>query len=225
MSIHPDIDDLERRLNRLEQQFGRLQRGFLPVSVHPAWPLMLGIAGVVFGFLGVGSPGHYYHALFSVLLLLLLYHRQRLLIMPRNWKWPLVIVNFVLLCLLLQFLIGGGITYPFDWIKVPVIHDASSSQEKSWYSAFVPDFRVQWQAIPGLGEWEIDITKIQTFLLITVLAGALFRFEPFTSIAALTLLIISLPAYLRFNWDWIVPFLAAAGVCLYLQTDISRARP
>jgi hypothetical protein len=222
MSIH-GIDDLEKRLNRLEQQFGRTTpRRFPQVSFHPAWPFLLGLAGVVLGFLGVGYPHHYYQVLFSILLLMLLYHRGRLLIMPGKWKWPLIVVNFGLLCLLFQFLIGGGITHPFDWIKVPVIHDASSPQEKSWYSAFVPDFRVQWQALPGLAEWEVDVTKIQTFLLLTVLAGALFRFEPFTSIAALVLLVISLPVYLRFNWDWIIPFITAASVCLYLQAGLPR---
>lgn len=223
MSMHPDISDLERRLSRLERQFGRTTWGRFPrVSFHPALPFMLGSAAVVLGFLGVGPPRHYYQVLFGILLLSLFYHRGMLVTAPGKWKWPLVMVNFVLLCLLFQFLIGGGITHPFDWIKVPVIHDASSPQEKSWYGAFVPDFRIQWQAIPRLAEWEIDITKIQTFLLLTILAGALFRFEPFTSIAALTLLIISLPAYLRFNWDWIVPFITASSVCLYLQASIAR---
>lgn len=220
----PDILELERRLGRIEQRLVLEEKADLRPAFHPAWPLALGLIAIALGCLGVGLPGHYYQVLFSVLLLLLLYHRGSLGMMPGKWKWPLILVNFLLLCLFFQLLIGGGITHPFDWVKVPAITKAPPAGGQSWYSPFVPDYTVQWQAVPKLGEWSIDVTKIQTFLLLAVLAGALFRFEPFTSITALALLVISLPVYLRFNWDWVVLFIVVGGVSIYLQAGMRRRR-
>ena len=220
----PDILDLERRLERIEQRLGLKEGAHLRPSFHPAWPLSLGLIAIVLGYLGVGLPRHYYQVLFSVLLLLLLYHRGSLGLMPGKWKWPVIVVNFLLLCLLFQLLIGGGVTHPFDWIKFPAITKAPPAGEQSWYSVFMPDYTVQWQAIPKLGEWSIDVTKIQTCLLLAILAGALFRFEHFTSITALALLVISLPIYLRFNWDWVVLFIIVGSVSIYLQAGKTRQR-
>ena len=84
----------------------------------------------------------------------------------------------------------------------------------------VPDLTIQWQSIPQVSDWSVDLTKIQTILLIATLAGALFRFQPFTSITALALLIISVPVYLQFTWDWVVLFLVLGSVSLYLQTRV-----
>ena len=55
-------------------------------------------------------------------------------------------------------------------------------------------------------------------VLIATLAGALFRFQSFASITALALLIISIPVYLSFTWDWVVLFLISGSVSLYLQS-------
>jgi hypothetical protein len=77
----------------------------------------------------------------------------------------------------------------------------------------------QWNNIPGVSDWSIDITKVQAFLLIATLAGALFRFQGFTSITALALLIVSIPVYLAFTWDWVVLFLVCGSVSLYLQSS------
>jgi len=217
MSERPDISALEQRLDRIERQLG-VDEGGRRMEFPPAWPFAIGLLAVSLGYFGVGYPRHYYQVLFSVLLLLLLYHRGSLLPARGSWKWPLIVVNVLLVCLLMQLLIGGGVTHPFDWVKVPVIVKSPPPADPSWYSVAVPDYLVQWQAIPKLAEWSIDVTKLQTFLLLTVLGGALFRFEPFTSLTALALLLISLPVYLRFNWDWVVPFLIAGGVSLYLQT-------
>jgi hypothetical protein len=218
MHDDPDILELEKRLGRIEQRLVLETEALQAPSFHPAWPLALGLISIVLGYLSVGLPHHYYQVMFSVLLLLLLYHRGSLVLMPEKWKWPLIVMNFVLLCLLFQLLIGGGISHPFDWIKVPaIIKSPPPAGEQSWYSTFIPDYTVQWQAIPKLGEWSIDVTKIQSFLLLAILAGALFRFEPFTSITALALLVISLPVYLRFNWDWVVLFIILGSVTIYLQ--------
>jgi hypothetical protein len=219
MGEYPYLNDLEKRIQRLEKLFGSAETGRTArsPSLHPAWPLLLGTIAVVLGYSGLGYPQHYYQFLFSGLLLLLLYHRGFLLRARGRWAWPQILVNFLLLCLLFKLLIGGGMSHPFDWFKLPAITKAPPSGEQSWYSGVVPDYTIQWQAIPALAQWAIDITKIQTFLLLAIFAGALFRFEPFTSIAALVLLVISLPTYLQYNWDWIVLFIIAGSVSIYLQ--------
>lgn len=214
----PDLLKLEKRLGRIEQRLDREEGARRPPQFHPAWPLALGLSAVTLGYFGVGLPSHYYQALFSAALLLFLYHRGRLSRMPGRWTWPLMLTNFLVVCLIFKLLIGGGICRPFDWIKAPAIAKVQPAEEQSWYSAFVPDYTVQWQAVPQLSEWSVDITKIQTFLLLAALAGSLFRFEPFTSIAAFVLLLLSLPGYLRYNWDLVIPFILLGSVSLYMQT-------
>ncbi len=221
MDDRPKTNDWEHRIQVLEQRIGMTgsrQPAGAP-SLHPAWLLLLASTALALGVFGLGYPQHYYQLLFSGLLLLLLYHRGLLRFSRGPWKWPQAIVNFLVLCLLFKLLIGGGVSHPFDWIKLPAITKAPPSPgAQPWYSGVVPDYTVQWQAIPQLAGWSVDITKIQTFLLLAIFAGALFRFEPFTSIATLALLLVSLPSYLRYDWDWVVLFIIAAGVSLYLQT-------
>jgi hypothetical protein len=224
MEVLPDIIDMERRICRLEQRLDREAPVSRLPAFHPAWPFLLGLMAIALGYFGVGYPSHYYQVLFSLLLLLLLYHRGSLLLTEGRWKWPLVLVNFLLFCLLFQFLIGGGISHPFDWVRIPVIAKVLPAGDKPWYSVGMSDYAVQWQAMPKLAEWSIDITRVQTFLFLAVLAGALFRLESFTSITALALLLVSLPVYLRFNWDWIVPFIIAGSVSIYLQAEYRSGR-
>lgn len=223
MNDLPNVSDLERRVQRLEARAG-LEGGAGAAglfALHPVWPFLLGLAAIVLGYLGLGYPQHYYQILFSVLLILLLYHRGSLRPARGSWKWPQIVVNFLLLCLLFKLLIGGGISHPLDWFKLPAITKAPPSGEQSWYSGMVPDYAVQWQAIPVLAQWSIDVTKVQTFLLLMIFVGALFRFEPFTSIVALVLIVASLPAYLQYRWDWIVLFIIAGSVSIYLQARIA----
>jgi hypothetical protein len=219
MGEYPYLNDLEKRIQRLEKQSGLVETGQTArsPSLHPLWPLLMGTIAVVLGYSGLGYPQHYYQFLFSGLLLLLLYHRGFLLRAHGGWAWPQILVNFLLLCLLFKLLIGGGISHPFDWFKLPAITKAPPSGEQSWYSGVVPDYTIQWQAIPALAQWSIDVTRIQTFLLLMILAGALFRFEPFTSITALVLIVISLPTYLQYNWDRIVLFIITGSIAIYLQ--------
>lgn len=217
--------DVENRVRMLEERINRMETK--PVStmpsLHPGWPFLLTVVSIVLGYRALGYPQHYYQVLFSGLLLLLLYHRGFLRMTHGRWRWPQVALNFLLLCLFFKFLIGGGIGHPFDWLKLPVLTKAPPPSDPSWYSLFAPNYTVQWQGIPKISEWSIDITKIQTVLLLATFAGALFRFEPFTSITALALLIISLPIYLQFNWDWVVLFLILGSVSLYLQSRASAS--
>ncbi len=218
-------NDLEDRLQKVEKQLARMESSQTAVEVpmlHPALLFALSVISVFLGYLAVGYPQHLYQFLFSGLLLLLLYHRGFLRMARGYWRWPQVALNFLLLCLFFKFLIGGGVTFPFDWLKLPVITKSPPPADPSWYSSFIPDYTVQWQGIPKISDWSIDITKLQTIFLLATFAGMLFRFEPFTSITAMTLLVISVPAYLHYNWDWMVLFLIVGAVSLYLQSG-SRA--
>jgi hypothetical protein len=212
--------DVERRVHAIEERLNRMEAkpsaGFS--SPHPAWAFILSAVSLILGYMALGHPQHYYHFLFSGLLLLLLYHRGFLHKAEGHWRWPQVVLNFLLLCLFFKFIIGGGITYPFDWLKLPVLTKTPLPAHPSWYSSFIPDYTLQWQAIPKVSDWSIDITKIQTIFLLATFAGALFRFEPFTSITAMTLLVISVPAYLHYNWDWVVLFLIFGSISLYIQS-------
>ncbi|MEK6744744.1 MAG: hypothetical protein AABZ15_14105 [Nitrospirota bacterium] len=211
---------LEDRLDRLEGGSGRA--GSAP---HPAWPLALGSAALAFGYLGMGLPQHPYQYLFAGLLVLLAYHRGFLLLTKVPWRWPQIAVNFLSVALFFMIVLGGGVRLPFAWMRSPGLVKALSPEEGSWYRAVIPDYSVQWHTIPGVSDWSIDITKIQTFLLIATLAGALFRFQGFTSITALALLIVSIPVYLTFTWDWVVLFLVCGSVSLYLQSRAHRPFP
>ena len=211
---------IENRLRIIEERLDGIgaRKSDSTRRIHPAWPFPFGLAALVFGYLGLGLPQHYYQPLFAGLLLVLLYHRGLMLMHEGAWRWPQVILNFALLCLLFKLLIGGGMSYPFEWLKVPSIAKAPGTEGGPWYDKLIPDLTVQWQGIPKLSDWSVDLTKIQTLLLIATLAGALLRFQPFTSLTALALLIISIPAYLAFNWDWVVLFLISGSVSVYLQS-------
>jgi len=203
---------LEDRLDRLE---GRARS--LP-GVHAAWPLVLGCAGVVLGFLGMGPPKHPYQYLFAGLLLILVYHRRFLLPAAGRWRWPLAVVNAANLVLFFMAVLGGGVRHPLLWLKTPGMVKQAQPDGGTWYQHVLPDYDVQWQMVPGVTDWSIDLTKVQVFLLLMTLAGVLFRFQGFASIMALALFIASIPVYLSFAWDWVVLYLICAGVSLYLQT-------
>jgi hypothetical protein len=223
-----DSSVLERRVLRLEEELDLLRAEFHgnrdETPFHPAWALGLGATALASGYVGLGLPRHYYPPLFAGLLLLLLYHRGFLRRARGGWHWLQVIVNFFVLVAFFTFLIGGGTAHPFEWLKVPVIAKAPAAGDGAWYRLIVPDLSVQWQAVPKVSDWSLDITKVQTLLMIATLAGALFRFQPFTSITALALLVVSIPAYLAFNWDWVVLFLIVGSLSLYLQTAAARGR-
>jgi len=208
---------LEARITELEQRLAVTVVRGQPPGLHPGWPLGLGLAALILGYLGLGLPQHYYQPLFAALFLLLAYHRGlfRFYVLP--WRWPLVVLNFMLLMLMFKLLLGGGLSYPFDWLKVPTMQQLPQADE-SWTQKYIPHYQMVWEGIPGISDWYVNITKFQSMLLIATLIGALFRFQPFASLTALALLVISFPSYLAFNWDYVLLFLVLGGSTIYLQS-------
>ena len=214
-----DLTTITHRLLRLEERLDRLESpGATARMVHPSWPLALGCIAVALGYLGMGVPKHPYQYLFSGLLLLLAYHRRFLRMAAGWWQWPLAVVNAANVALFFLMVLGGGVRYPFLWLKAPGVVQQAQPDGGNWYNRMVPDYDLQWHMIPGVTDWSIDLTKVQVFLLIMALAGALFRFQGFASVMALALFIVSIPVYLAFSWDWVVLFLVFGSVSLYLQT-------
>ncbi len=212
-------DILVRRLLRLEERMDLLERSGSPRRpiVHPAWPFTLGCMAAAFGLLGMGVPRHPYQYLFAGLLLLIFYHRRVLYWEAGKWRWPLAALNFANIALFFLIVLGGGAQRPFSWVRSPVLSKNQLPEGGSWYSGLLPDYSVRWRDLPGISDWTLDITRVQVFLLIATMAGALFRLQGFTSVTALALLIISIPLYLTFSWDWVVLFLILAGASLYVQ--------
>jgi hypothetical protein len=223
MGHEPAMSESDERLAALETRLARLEAAQAPasagaavLSLHPAWPLGLGIVALGLGYLGLGLPQHYYQPLFAALFLLLAYHRSFFQRYANPWRWPLIGLNFLLLMLVFKLLLGGGLSYPFDWLKVPTMQQLPPADD-SWTQKYIPHYQLVWSGVPGISDWYVNITKIQSMLLIATLIGALFRFQPFASLTALALLIISFPSYLAFNWDFVVLFLVVGGTALYLQ--------
>jgi len=215
--------ELEQRIQALEERYAL---AVLPVieeaqrhkPIHPAWPLFLGVGALVSAYLGMGLPQHYYQPLFAGLVLAAGYHRKLWTLTAGPWRWPLVVINFLVLGFLFKLLIGAGTSYPFEWMKVPAIATAPSGEDESWFSRAIPNLVITWKGIPGISDWNFDLTKLQTLLLIATLIGGLFRFQPFASFTAVILLLISIPTLVDFNWDWLIPYLVLGGTTLYLQS-------
>jgi hypothetical protein len=212
---------LEQRIARLEIQTAGTAQAPLPARPHMAWPAGLGLLALAAGYLGLGLPQHYYQPLFAALFLLLAYHRGALRLYPQPWRWPMIALNALLLLLVFKLLLGGGLSYPFDWFKVPTMQQLPPADD-TWSQKYLPHYQMIWEGVPGVSDWYVNITKIQSMLLIATLFGTLFRFQPFASLTALALLVVSAPSYLAFEWDWVLLFLVLGGAALYLQAEVRR---
>ena len=213
----------DERLATLEERVARLEAAPPPpptLSLHPVWALALGLFPLILGYLGLGLglPQHYYQPLFAAPFPLLAYHRGFFRFYNQPWRCPLVVMNFLLLLLVFKLLLGGGLSYPFDWLKVPTMQQVPPLDD-SWTQKSLPHFQLVWEGVPGVSDWYVNISKFQSMLLIATLIGALFRFQPFASLTALALLVISFPSYLAFTWDYVVLFLVIGGAAIYLQSN------
>lgn len=187
---------------------------------YQLWIIATGMVTLVIGYMGLGLPQHYYQPLFAALTLVILYRHKRLLAGTGFRRWVLVLVNFLVFCLLYKLMIGGGISHPLDWLKVPNISTGTALPDAPWHEKIIPDITMEMRPIPSISDWSIDITRIQTLLLLATLAGAVFRFQPFASLTALILILVSIPTFAAFDWDWVILFLIGSGACLYLQSPI-----
>lgn len=200
--------DLEARIARLEIALN-VAKDHSPLS-DTAFLISLALlgGGLACGYLGMGQPNHPYQWALGGMATALAYHRRWFRAPAKSYEWLLAPLNVLMIAMLFKLLIGSGIHQPFAWIKVPEITNTSSGMVPSWSLVWQPS---------TVGGWELDLTLIQTFLLLITLIGALFRFQPFVSLTALLLIVVSLPAFASFTWTWVFPSMAVAAVAFYVQ--------
>jgi len=205
---------LEERVSRLEAGLPQGQ-GEIPLSSKQflASFLLASLASYS-AYRGLGTPNHPYQGVLAAMAVGLAYHR-RWLRFPTRWhQWAIALLNVLTLAMVNKLLIGSGIRQPFHWMKYPALN-IEKTQGK-WFEV-MPQMAVQWVPI-SIAEWQVDLTLIQTFLLLVTLIGALFRFQPFVSLTAFFLILVSIPAFATFDWQWVFPALAMTAVAFYIQT-------
>ncbi|MCB0358696.1 MAG: hypothetical protein KDD44_03645 [Bdellovibrionales bacterium] len=204
---------LEERIARLEGKVGwrRLAIELDDVMFWLALVLMLAALGCA--VYGLGAPNHYYQFVFAGLTVALAYHQGWLAIPQRAYQWSLAAANVLVLSIVFKLFIGSGRAQPFHWLKFPTI----SSEESDSTFAVVPSLRIVWED-SGASSWSIDLTVLQTFLMVITLVGALFQFQPFASLTAFLLVLVSIPALVGFDWPWVFPALLACAVGFYVQS-------
>lgn len=209
---HPVLS-LEERVARLE---GAL--GWSKTKVPLQLPLFraacaLGALSLIFCAIGLGAPNHYYQAVFAALTIALAYHQGWFAWPQHKPHWALALLNVALLAMLYKLVIGSGVVEPFFWAKVPVVE----AKEADGAFSLLPKAGMHWEKT-ALAAWSIDLTIVQTFLLLVTLVGAMFEFQPFASLTAFLLVVVSLPALVGFDWHWVFPAIISAAISFYLQS-------
>lgn len=178
----------------------------------------ISLAALASGYLGMGWPNHPYQWGLAVMGLGLALHRRWLPFSRSPLGVLLWISNATVLAMVFKLFIGGGIRTPFSWVRLPTVQNTT----EGW----IPKLALDWQTL-ALSEWQVDLTLVQSFLLLLTAVGAWTRFQPFASLTALMLLIASLPSYVDFRWGWLLPAMAAAMASFYVQAHAagSSRRP
>jgi carbon starvation protein CstA len=177
--------------------------------------LLLLVFAVFAAYLGVGLPNHPYQVGLAVIALGIAVERGWL---PRPKKpvdFLTLGLNAFCLSMVSKIFIGGGVRIPFAWLKVPTL-DAS-------LGTWIPKVGVNWTPMP-LSTWQIDLTQVQSYLVIVTALTAWLRFQPFASITLLLLILASLPSYVDFDWNWCLPAMAGACVSFYAQARAARSQ-
>ena len=216
------VSHLDQRVSRLEGALGwrvfetKLRTEYFWIS------LPLGAIGVIAAFFGLGFPNHLYQLVFALLSVSFLYHRGVLAAPRAWWQLTLFLVNVATLSMLFKLLIGSGKAQPFSWIQIPKFQSVPKG-EGQWFP-LMPGMKVSWEEsfVSGL---IVDLTMFQTFLLILIVLGMLLSFQLLSSVLALFLLILSIPALLTFSWPWILPAMILFGVSIYLQLSVINREP
>lgn len=178
--------------------------------------LIVASVALVASYLGFGLPNHPYQPSVAIAVLLVAYHRRWLKRPTDALGYSLAALNAGILSLQSKLIIGGGVRLPFAWLKLPNLQGAS----QGWIA--LP--QLVWQPIP-LSDWPVDLTRIQSFLFVVTAAAAWTRFQPFASLTAFALLLASLPAYVDFRWDWVLPAMGCAFAAFYVQVPVSARAP
>jgi len=209
---------LAERVARLEGALGWI-RIEVPLR-EKMFPISLGvlIVALFFAYIGLGVPNHYYQLLFALLTIALCYHQGWFALPQKSYQWSLGVLNTLVLALLFKLLIGAGTAQPLSWIRLPnITTDKVKEDGGKWLDSITPSLNLSWETTAVSG-FIVDLTIIQTFLLIITLIGAVFEFQPFASLTAFLLVVVSIPALMTFDWAWVCPALVAAGIAFYLQS-------
>ena len=213
--MEPENLSLEERIARIEGKLGwRAEQKVISREYFWSACGLLSL-GIFCGFMGLGAPNHFYQIVLAGLTIALCYHRGWL-IQPQLWyEWGLSVLSVLSLSVIYKLFIGGGVRYPFFWAMYPTLSSGKAEEQGSW-AKVVPDLSLDW--LPSAAaQWPLDLTIIQTFLLLITLIGAFFSFQPFVSLTALLLIVISLPSLVGFSWSWVFPAMILISIGLYLQ--------
>jgi hypothetical protein len=212
---------LEERVARLE---GRLGWGpSIDCELNPKLArlsLLLLVIALLACWIGLGAPNHYYQVALGILVTILAYHKGWLIKPQQSITWGLAVLNAGVISLLFKLFIGSGERFPLSWIMYPVI-SKMENKEGAW-KGLMPGFDLGWQPSP-IADWSIDLTIVQTFLLLLTVLAAFVEFQPFASLIAVLLVMFSIPALVSFNWPWVFPAILIGIIALYLQSpDANR---
>lgn len=210
-----DNSELIERIARLEGAIGWVE-GASKMS-HRLFGLcsvLIGI-GIYCAYRGLGVPNHYYQLVLAIGFVLIGYQR-RLFMWPSHFvQWLLALLNVAGLTLVMKILLGGGERFPFHWMRYPFVQSQRATNKL--LSVF-PDWQMTWEPTP-LALWSVDLTVVQSFLVLLVLLGGAFGLQIFVSLIGFVLILVSLPALLSFEWTWVFPALVSIGAGLYLQSN------
>lgn len=207
---------MEERVARLEGKLGWRRRALVLSGRRIGGSYALLAFAVVFAYFGLGIPNHYYQLVLAALTVFIAYQREWFVPPKRGIEWGLVALNTLVLTLIFKLVIGSGKRFPLGWLYYPSLSSAGD-KEGSWTNV-IPKFELSWQPSP-IAEWSIDLTIVQTFLLLITLIGATVEFQPFISLTAFLLILVSLPALVSFDWPWVFPTLIIAAAAFYVQSS------
>ncbi len=166
-------------------------------------------------YLGMGLPNHPYQLGLAVIALGIAVERAWLPRPKKPAEFLTLGLNAFCLSMVSKIFIGGGIKAPFAWLQIPTL-DAT-------LGTWIPKVGVHWVGVP-LSSWQVDLTQVQSYLVIVTALAAWLRFQPFASLTLLLLILASLPSYIDFDWNWCLPAMAGACVSFYAQAREARAR-
>ena len=207
---------MEERVARLEGALGWRNISLILSKKHIQITICFLILAIISSCIGLGLPNHEYQIVLGALTVCLLYHKEVFSKAEGQLYYLLFILNSYLVSVIYKLLIGSGVKKPFFFIRYPDIMLGSSNGKDQGLFDVIPQFGLSWHDSP-LAKWSIDITIIQTFLLIITMLGAAVDFQPFASLTAVILILVSIPALVDFNWDWVFPTLILSSIAFYFQ--------